>query len=90
MEIGNQGAILTALIELPALVLVSYIVKWTDREHNNELFTLIFPMVDIFCVIIAVLLRNSILTERAINYVTGTSFLVVFLLISIVYYFEFF
>jgi Ca2+:H+ antiporter len=88
MEIGNQGAILTALIEMPALVLLSVILHSVDPEA--PMFTLIFPLIDIFCVIIAVLLRNSILTEKVINYFTGTSFLIIFLLISVVYYFEFF
>ena len=87
MEIGNQGAILSALIEMPALVLLSYI---THKVSNTPMFTLIFPVTDIFCVFFAVFLRNSILTEKIINWVTGTSFLIIFLLISVVYYFEFF
>ncbi|OHT12081.1 Sodium/calcium exchanger protein [Tritrichomonas foetus] len=85
MEIGNQGAILTALIELPALVLMSYIMH---KVQKTVMFTLIFPTIDVFCVIIAVFLRNSILTEKTINYFTGISFLIIFLLISVVYYFE--
>lgn len=87
MEIGNQGAILTAMIEMPALVVLSYIVH---KLSNTRMFTLIFPLIDIFCVITAVFLRNSILTEKAVNWVTGTAFLLIFLLISVVYYFEFF
>lgn len=85
MEIGNQGAILTALIELPALVLMSYVMH---KLNHTAMFTLIFPLIDIFCVIIAVFLRNSILTEKSINYFTGISFLLIFLLISVVYFFE--
>lgn len=85
MEIGNQGAILTALIELPALVLMSFIMH---KVNHTSMFTLIFPLIDVFCVISAVFLRNSILTEKSINYFTGISFLVIFLLISVVYYFE--
>ena len=87
MEIGNQGAILTAMIEMPALVLLSYIMH---RISDTRMFTLIFPTMDIFCVMVAVFLRNSILTEKVVNWVTGTSFLIIFLLISVVYYFEFF
>jgi Ca2+:H+ antiporter len=88
MEIGNQGAILTALIEMPALVALSAVVHSINRDA--PMFTLIFPLIDIFCVIIAVLLRNSILAEKSVNYFTGTSFLIIFLLISVVYYFEVF
>lgn len=87
MEIGNQGAILTAFVEMPAIVLLSYIMH---KFWNYEMFTLIFPLIDIFCTIVAVFLRNSILTEKSINYFTGTSFLIIFLLISVVYYFEVF
>jgi Ca2+:H+ antiporter len=85
MEIGNQGAILTALVEMPALVLVSFIVHLIT---NTDIFTLIFPLIDVFCVIMAVLLRNSILTDKTVNYFTGISFLVIFALISVVYFWE--
>jgi Ca2+:H+ antiporter len=85
MEIGNQGAILTALLEMPVLMLLSWLVV---TAHGANQFTLVFPMLDIFCVIIAVLLRNSILTERSINYFTGASFLIIFVLISVVYFFD--
>lgn len=85
MEIGNQGATLTSMVELPILVLLSYILHKTT---HSVLFTLIFPVIDICAVLIAVVLRNSILTEKSVNYLTGLSFLIIFLLISIVYYFE--
>jgi Ca2+:H+ antiporter len=85
MEIGNQGAILTALVEMPALVLVSYIVHIVS---GKEMFTLIFPLMDVFCVILAVLLRNSILAEKSVNYLTGLSFLIIFALIAVVYYWD--
>jgi Ca2+:H+ antiporter len=88
MEIGNQGAILTALIEMPALVLVSFIVGKIEKESAS--FTLVFPLIDVFCVIVAVLLRNSILSDKTVNYFTGISFLIIFVLISVVYFFEFF
>jgi Ca2+:H+ antiporter len=88
MEIGNQGAILTALIEMPALVLVSFIVGRIDPKAGS--FSLVFPLIDVFCVIVAVILRNSILSERSVNYFTGISFLLIFVLISVVYFFEFF
>lgn len=86
MEIGNQGAILTALIEMPAVMLLSIVMNRLKLASST--FTLIFPMADSLCVIIAVFLRNSILIEKSINYVTGLSFLIVFILISVVYYFE--
>jgi Ca2+:H+ antiporter len=86
MEIGNQGAILTALIEMPALVLMSYIQH--KLNAHTPMFTLVFPVVDIFVIIVSVLLRNSILMEKAITYFTGTSFLIIFGLICVVYYFE--
>ena len=88
MEIGNQAAILTALTEMPALVLLSYLMHSTGA--SSTLFTLVFPLIDIFCVIIAVLLRNSILGEKSVNYSTGIAFLLIFGLISVVYYFEVF
>jgi Ca2+:H+ antiporter len=90
MEIGNQGAILRALIEFPALVLLSWVIHKLPSMDSvpNASFTLIFPVMEVFCVMIAVLLRNSILLDRAVNYFTGSAFLIIFVLIAVVYYFE--
>ncbi|OHT10367.1 Sodium/calcium exchanger protein [Tritrichomonas foetus] len=85
MEIGNQGATLTSMVELPVLVMMSYILH---KVSNTVLFTLVFPVVDICAVLIATVLRNSILVEKSVNYFTGLSFLLIFLLIFIVYFFE--
>lgn len=87
MEIGNQGSILTAMIELPATVLLSYIIR---RLQKQPLFTLIFPWIDVICLIISVFMRNSILAEESISYFTGIAFLFVFLFIAIVYFFDYF
>jgi Ca2+:H+ antiporter len=85
MEIGNQCASLTACIEMPALVLMSYIVH---KVQGSPMFTLVLPLMDVSVVIIAVLLRNSILEDKTVNYFTGTSFLIIFLLIALVYFFD--
>ena len=87
MELGNQAAMQTSLIEMPALVLLSLV---QHKITGAAQFTLVFPFIDIFCVIVAVFLRNSILQEKFVNYFTGIAFLLVFLLICVVYYFEFF
>lgn len=85
MEIGNQGALLTAMIEMPVLVAMSYVL---NKAFNTVLFTLVFPIIDICVVLIATFLRNAILIEKSVNYLTGVSFLIIFILISIVYFFE--
>lgn len=85
MEIGNQGALLTAMIELPVLVVISHIL---NKAFHSVLFTLVFPIIDVCAVLTSTFLRNSILIEKSVNYLTGLSFLIIFLLISIVYFFE--
>ena len=85
LEIGNQGAMVVSLIQMPALVLISVIM---GRKNSKEQFTLMFEMIDVFAVIISVLLRNFMLTDNSINYFTGFAFLVIFLLIAMVYYFD--
>lgn len=85
LEIGNQGAMVVSLIQMPALVLMSLLI---GSKSSKGSFTLMFEMIDVFAVIISVLLRNSMLMENSINYFTGFAFLVVFLLITIVYYFD--
>jgi len=85
LEVGNQGAMVVSLIQMPALVLISAILG-SDNAKNS--FTLMFEMIDVFAIIISVLLRNSMLTEKSINYFTGFAFLIIFLLIAVVYYFD--
>ena len=85
LEIGNQGAMVVSLIQMPALVLISVIM---GRAEPKEQFTLMFEMIDVFAIIISVMLRNFMLTDKSINYFTGFAFLVIFLLIAMVYYFD--
>lgn len=85
LEIGNQGAMVVSLLQIPALVLISVLM---GRKHANEQFTLMFEMIDVFAVIISVLLRNFMLTDKTVNYFTGFAFIVIFVLIAIVYYFD--
>lgn len=84
LEIGNQGAMVVSLIQMPALVLISVIM---GKSAPSE-FTLMFEMIDVFAVIISVLLRNFMLMDKSINYFTGFAFLVIFLLIAMVYYYD--
>ena len=85
LEIGNQGAMVVSLIQMPVLVLVSAII---GKESAKESFTLMFENIDIFAIIISVLLRNQMLMENSINYFTGFAFLVIFALIAVVYFFD--
>ncbi|OHT07875.1 Sodium/calcium exchanger protein [Tritrichomonas foetus] len=85
LEIGNQGAMVVSLIQMPALVLMSLLIGSSSSKGS---FTLMFEMIDVFAVIISVLLRNSMFMENSINYFTGFAFLVIFLIIAIVYYFD--
>ena len=85
LEIGNQGAMVVSLIQMPALVLISIFV---GDGTTKGTFTLMFELIDVFAIIISVLLRNFMLMENSINYFTGFAFLVIFLLIALVYYFD--
>lgn len=85
LEIGNQGAMVVSLIQMPALVLMSSLMGKSSAKGS---FNLMFNMIDVFAVIISVILRNTMLMENSINYFTGFAFLVIFLLIAVVYYFD--
>jgi Ca2+:H+ antiporter len=85
LEIGNQGALVVSLIQMPALVLISLIF---GKGTASTSFTLMFETIDIFAIIISVLLRNFMLMEKSINYFTGFAFMIIFLLIAVVYYFD--
>jgi Ca2+:H+ antiporter len=85
LEIGNQGAMVVSLLQMPALVLISELL---GNGAANKRFTLIFETIDVYAVIIAVLLRNMMLMEKtSVNYLTGFAFLVVFFFIAVVYYY---
>ena len=86
LEIGNQGAMVVSLIQMPALVFMSAIMGGQSSAKGS--FTLMFDMIDVFAVIISVLLRNQMLMEKSINYFTGFAFLVIFFFIAVVYYFD--
>ena len=51
-------------------------------------FNLMFEMIDVYAVIISVLLRNFMFMEKSINYFTGFAFLMIFVFIALVYYFD--
>jgi Ca2+:H+ antiporter len=86
LEIGNQGAMVVSLIQIPALVLISMLLH--KKGPSRGQFTLMFEMIDVYAVIIAVLLRNQLLMDKSINWFTGFAFLVIFFFIAIVYYFD--
>lgn len=85
LEISNQGAMVVSLIQIPALVLMSIIMGKTTTRKS---FHLLFELIDVYAVVISVLLRNFMMMEKSINYLNGFAFLVVFVLISIVYFFD--
>ena len=85
LEIGNQGAMVVSLIQMPVLVLISIFIGDGTAQGS---FTLMFDLIDVFAIIISVLLRNFMLMENSINYFTGFAFLVIFALIAVVYYFD--
>jgi Ca2+:H+ antiporter len=84
LEIGNQGAMVVSLLQMPALVLISELLGHDDPKSR---FTLMFETIDVFAVIISVLLRNMMLMEEEINYFTGFSFIGIFFFIALVYWY---
>lgn len=85
LEIANQGASVVSLIQMPALVLMAGLM---GKSTSKGSFNLMFEMIDVYAVIISVLLRNFMFMEKSINYFTGFAFLMIFLFIALVYYFD--
>jgi Ca2+:H+ antiporter len=85
LEIGNQGAMVVSLLQMPALVLISELIS---KHFGVARFNLIFDAIDVYAIIIAVLLRNMMLMEKSsVNYLTGFAFLVIFFFIGVVYFY---
>jgi len=82
--IGSASAIQVALIQMPALILISVIV---NSNNNGTPFHLVFPLLNVFSVILAVLTFNYISSEGKTNYFVGTSLVIMYLLIIAAFYF---
>jgi Ca2+:H+ antiporter len=73
LEIGNSAAVQLALIQVPVLVFFSAIVS----PHNEaQAFSLIFPEIDLFAVILSVIIVNYISIQGKANYFLGSAMII--------------
>eukprot|EP01104_Vermistella_antarctica_P018948 TRINITY_DN7209_c0_g1_i1.p1 TRINITY_DN7209_c0_g1~~TRINITY_DN7209_c0_g1_i1.p1 ORF type:complete len:989 (+),score=194.67 TRINITY_DN7209_c0_g1_i1:267-3233(+) len=85
IEIAGAVAVQVCMLQMPVLVVMSAIMG--HGETNEDIFTLIFPSLDLFAVILSVIVLNYISVEGKTNYFYGTSFIIIYLLLVVGYYF---
>jgi len=83
LEIANCAAVQVALIQVPVLVLVTFFYQ----PAVGTTLTLIFPVFDVFTVLLAVIVMNYISIEGKANYFLGFSLLIVYVLFVSAYFY---
>jgi Ca2+:H+ antiporter len=86
MEIGMVSAIQIALLQIPVLVGLSALIFQNNPEYT---FTLIFPQLDLFTIIFAVIILNYVTIDGNTNYFTGASLIIVYLLSVAAFFFTY-
>jgi len=81
VSIGSASSIQVALIQMPALILLSIAFS------ADESFHLVFPLMSVFSVILAVITFNYISAEGHSNYFVGSVLVVMYILLIGSFYF---
>eukprot|EP00005_Dracoamoeba_jomungandri_P001707 CAMPEP_0174254412 /NCGR_PEP_ID=MMETSP0439-20130205/3737_1 /TAXON_ID=0 /ORGANISM="Stereomyxa ramosa, Strain Chinc5" /LENGTH=759 /DNA_ID=CAMNT_0015335975 /DNA_START=135 /DNA_END=2414 /DNA_ORIENTATION=- len=85
IEIGNSVAIQIAMIQMPVLVIFSTVITHIDKSAGQ--FILLFPMIDVFAVIMGVIIINYIHTEGTTNYFKGFALCLIYCMFIVTFYF---
>ncbi|KAI9292139.1 hypothetical protein K502DRAFT_295832 [Neoconidiobolus thromboides FSU 785] len=73
MEIGSAYTVQVALLQIPSLVAFSAYYHWSNKiDPTLQSFTLIFPRLDMFSVLLSVFLITYIYIEGKSNYFKGS------------------
>jgi Ca2+:H+ antiporter len=84
LEIGLVSAVQVALIQMPVLVIMSAI--WQGEDPATT-FTLVFPLMDLICIIFAVIALNYISIDGRCNYFIGSALLIIYVIMVASFYF---
>eukprot|EP01103_Thecamoeba_quadrilineata_P021276 TRINITY_DN971_c0_g1_i2.p1 TRINITY_DN971_c0_g1~~TRINITY_DN971_c0_g1_i2.p1 ORF type:complete len:435 (+),score=56.46 TRINITY_DN971_c0_g1_i2:992-2296(+) len=84
LEIANSYCVQVAMIQMPGLVLMSAVL---NSMQANDSFTLIFPTVDLFSVILGLLIINYLSQEGKMNYFQGAALVVIYILFIAAFWF---
>jgi len=85
LEIANSYCVQVALIQMPALVFIAIGVNY--YEPSNLAFTLVFPNLDLFAVIVGLMILNFTSAEGKANYFQGISLVLIYSLFIAAFYF---
>lgn len=85
IEIGSSSAVQLALIQVPVLVALSAVHKSFFPDQPG--FTLIFPSLDLFAVIFAVIIVNYVSIDGRSNYFIGSALVIIYFLLVAAFFF---
>jgi len=86
-EIANSYCVQVALIQMPALVFINGILMGLPGHPLNELFTLVFPVLDLFSVIIGLFILNYVSFEGKSNYFIGVALIFIYVIMISAFWF---
>lgn len=86
IEIGSSSAVQLSLIQIPVLVALSAVHKYWFNPGETG-FTLIFPPLDLFAVIFAVIIVNYVSIDGRSNYFVGSALIIIYCLLVAAFYF---
>ncbi|KXS18252.1 hypothetical protein M427DRAFT_225441 [Gonapodya prolifera JEL478] len=89
MEIANAYTAQVALLQIPVVVAFSAFWEWYHPipGESSQGFTLVFPTLDCFAMMISLLLLSWVYSEGTANYFKGAMLLLTYFVIMSVFYF---
>lgn len=84
LEIGNVAAIQISLLQIPALVLGSFLIF---EGNENMIFSLTFPQFNLMAIFFSVLMLNYISRDGRSNYFHGLALVFVYIFIVVGFFF---
>ncbi|KAJ3337168.1 hypothetical protein HDU93_001499 [Gonapodya sp. JEL0774] len=87
MEIGNAYTAQVALLQIPVVVAFSAFWEWYNPGETSQGFTLVFPTLDCFAMVISLFLLSWVYSEGTANYFKGSMLLLTYIVVLAVFYF---
>ena len=84
VEIGTAVSVQVALIQIPVVVVFSAIYNHMSSVGS---FVMIFPILEVFLVILSVIILNYLSIDGRANYFHGSVLVLVYLMIVIAFFF---
>jgi Ca2+:H+ antiporter len=86
LELCNLATLQVALLQMPMLCIISALLSSFYIYQESWAFTFIFPTIQIYAVTIATVVLCYVTIEGSCNYMQGTSLVMLYILIMLMFY----